>query len=170
MAPGQPASRREARDAPALDVHKQRGAFETKCLQFKDKTAQACAYLFPADVVPDRQLTVALWMRSADVGGGARDKQQATQTRGRGTVLSYAAYCRCAFNLRWVLGPSTWQGAPCLQPQASSPCCLCGAVREEAVHCALFLVSPDDPLSQREREGPSSMFGCQQRQETALLS
>lgn len=100
MVPGQLASRREAPDAPALDAYKQRGAFETKCLQFKDKMAHSSAYLFPTDVVPDRQLTVVLWVRSSDVGGGVRDKQQAKKTRGRGTILSYAAYCRCAFNLR----------------------------------------------------------------------
>ena len=68
-------------------VAKARGAIQCKCLEFKDKRAEACVYLNPADIVPERMLSLIMWVRTSDAGG-------------QGTIVSYAAYKRKAFNLR----------------------------------------------------------------------
>ena len=63
-----------------------RGEFKAKCLEFEDSKAEACITLLPAEVVPESKLSLTMWVRSGD--------------RGLGTILSYAAHRRGAFNLR----------------------------------------------------------------------
>jgi len=63
-----------------------RGEVKAKCLEFEDGKAEACITLFPAEVVPESKLSLTMWVRSVD--------------RGLGTILSYAAHRRRAFNLR----------------------------------------------------------------------
>ncbi len=77
------------------------GTFEAKCLEFKDRRSEACALLFPAEVLPERAFSLTMWVRcdapkrsSSTKGGGGGGGG------GRGTLVSYAAYRRRAFNLR----------------------------------------------------------------------
>lgn len=65
-----------------------RGEFKAKCLAFKDKTAEGCAFLYPAEIIPEMVLSLMMWVRSDDI-------------KGQGTVVSYAAHCRKAFILRY---------------------------------------------------------------------
>ena len=71
--------------------------------------------LYPADVIPDRALTITLWVRSSDL-------------KGHGTIVSYAAFLRQAFNLRvshkvsafirvsvfWFVSTPVFPSVPCL--------------------------------------------------------
>jgi hypothetical protein len=63
-----------------------RGEVKAKCLEFEDGKAEACIMLCPAEVVPESKLSLTMWVRSGD--------------RGLGTILSYAAHRRRAFNVR----------------------------------------------------------------------
>ena len=105
---------RAADSASAGPRAKRPGSFEAKCLEFKDRKSEACALLFPAEVVPERAFSLSMWVRceapvlrdsaqggaSKAVGGQGGGGGNSQAEGGGGTLVSYAAYCRRAFNLR----------------------------------------------------------------------